>query len=72
MAMVAYSMPRARYMDGTTDILRGTELYDDPNTMTVRTRHQDEQIKKLQEELKDKKEKEELKLKNLIAYYYKR
>ena len=72
MTMVAYSIPRARYMDGTTDVLRGTELYDDPNSMSVRTRQQDKEIQELQNKLKDKAKEDKMKLDNLIAYYYKR
>lgn len=48
------------------------EVYRDYNTMTVRTRGQDNQIRELEKKLETKNKEQEKKLKNLIAYYYKR
>lgn len=48
------------------------EIYQDYNTMTIRTRGQDNQIRELEKKLETKNKEQEKKLKNLIAYYYKR
>lgn len=48
------------------------ELYQDCNSMRVRTRHQDEEIYNLQQQLYEKEKTKKQNLKNLIAYYYNR
>lgn len=59
------------YGDGTSQ-MEYEEVYRDVNSMSVRTRHQDKEINRLKDELKEKKIERTKKLENLIAYYYKR
>ena len=48
------------------------EVYQDYNTMTVRTKGQDREIERLKEEIRKKDEQRKQKVGDFIAYYYKR
>lgn len=52
--------------------MRYDEAYYDANTDTYRTRSQDYQISKLQDELTAKKKDERDKVKSIIGYFFKR
>lgn len=57
---------------GSTSQMQYEEVYQDHNTMTIRTRGQDEQIKRLEAELQEKKKDKRKKLESIIGYFYKK
>lgn len=70
-----YSTPKARYLtygNDFVDSMERTEIYEDPNSMKVRTAHQDKEIAELKMELHKGKCAESNKVQDLIAYYYKK
>jgi hypothetical protein len=64
---VRYEMER-RYQQPQQAMVAG--MYADPNSMSVRTSHQDREIASLQNQLKEKDVKKKQGLKSLIAHYY--
>lgn len=48
------------------------EVWLDPITLTYKTRHQEEQIQELKEQLENKKKEREKSLKSIIGYFYKK
>jgi hypothetical protein len=57
---------------GEPTLMEYDEVYKDPNTLRVYTKHQAEEIHKLKAQLEEKLTEKKIKLENLIAYYYKR
>lgn len=72
--MAAFSYPIVGYasQNPTTGVTEYDEIYKDHNTMTYRSKKQDREIQRLNEQLENKKQTAERDLKSLIAYYYKK
>lgn len=70
----SYRYPKIGYATNNTGTSNTEydEVYQDYNSMRVRTRSQDMEIQVLENRLKEKEDKKQLDLKNLIAYYYKK
>ena len=65
-----YSAGIARNNPDTIHRLNETEVYEDYNTMTIRTKSQDREIQELNNKLQEKVEKRKQDVKSLIAYYF--
>lgn len=74
---MAFAYPTSRirtrgYGDDFVDSMERTEIYEDVNSMRIRTTHQDKEIAELKMELGKSKCAENNKIQDLIAYYYKK
>lgn len=64
--------PRISSGYGEPSLSKYDEVWFDPNTLTYKTRHQEEQIRELKEQLENKKKEREKSLKSIIGYFYKK